>query len=1092
MILIPLMVTGFSIMVVYRVVYKEKKEYLQELSEIQTSFIRSIYKASKDPKTVLELLKNQQRANSILGRTGELIIAYQKSDSAFFMLDHLRFGISNPKPIGLNSKKGAPIQFALKKNTGFIQGLDYNGDMVLAYCDYIPELKWGIVTKIDIEEVNKPFYQAFGYSILAAIILVVTGVFIFRKISSPILNNIVQSENRYRNLFEYAAVPIWEEDFSQVKQFFNQLKNNGISDFRTYFNIHKEEINRLASLVKVIDVNQKSLLFFNVDKKEDLITNLLFYFDDDSIAVFKEEIIALAMGESHFEAEMPIRTITGGKRYLMLHLSVMPGFKESLSKVLVSFIDITQRNIMEQALRESEERFKIIATNTLDNIVIQDSDLRYTSVINPQLGLTEQEMIGKTDYDLLSKEEADNLIKIKKNVLEKGETEFVITPLFAKDGSTQYFEGYYIPKHDTQGQIDGIIGYFRNITEQKRIEDALFRHEATLRGILDATKESIWLFSKDSELLLGNKTALERFGDISGEIIGKHFDEILPAELAKSRMAHLRETFKSGKPLEFEDSRDGIQFFHSFYPVFDDQGKVSHVACYSRDITERKKNEELIAQTQQRLKFHFENSPLAVVEWNSDFIVIQWSGEAERIFGWKASETLGKRIDTLNIIFEEDVPVVNHTMDRLIGGNETNVTSSNRNYTKSGNIIECTWHNSVMLNGQGKMESVLSLVEDITERKKAESEVRVSKEKLSLALENGSIGIWEWNIDTNAIEWDDRMEKIFGFEPGTFGKSYESFENCLVEEDKPHLRMALRNALEKDIPFETIYRIHFMKDGQKYINAKALVNKNTNGTPYKMVGVCFDVTEMKKGTEQVMFKLNEELLRSNKELEQFAYVASHDLQEPLRMVSSFTQLLGQRYKDKLDSDANEYIQYAVDGSKRMQGLINDLLTYSRIQSRGKNFTKVIMLDALQKAVFNLNLFIKEKKAEITHNNLPSILADEGQMVQLLQNLIGNALKFCPDTPKIHIGCEEMKNQFVFFIKDNGIGIESQYFDRIFQIFQRLFPKEEYDGTGIGLAICKRIVEGHDGKIWVESTLGNGSTFYFTILKKRVNLEYEKL
>jgi len=197
---------------------------------------------------------------------------------------------------------------------------------------------------------------------------------------------------------------------------------------------------------------------------------------------------------------------------------------------------------------------------------------------------------------------------------------------------------------------------------------------------------------------------------------------------------------------------------------------------------------------------------------------------------------------------------------------------------------------------------------------------------------------------------------------------------------------------------------------KKYINAKALVNKNTNGTPYKMVGVCFDVTEMKKGTEQVMFKLNEELLRSNKELEQFAYVASHDLQEPLRMVSSFTQLLGQRYKDKLDSDANEYIQYAVDGSKRMQGLINDLLTYSRIQSRGKNFTKVIMLDALQKAVFNLNLFIKEKKAEITHNNLPSILADEGQMVQLLQNLIGNALKFCPDTPKIHIGCEEMKKK----------------------------------------------------------------------------------
>jgi PAS domain S-box-containing protein len=602
MILIPLMVTGLSIMIVYKVVYNEKKEYLQELSEIQTSFIRSIFKESKDPKIVIRLLQNQQKFNRVLGNSGELIVGFLKNDSIFFLLDHLKLGIVNPKPIALNSNIAIPLQYSLKKNTGFIKGLDYSGHLVLAYCDYLPELEWGIVTKIDVAEVNKPFYLAGVYSLIAAILLVLIGVLIFRKISSPILNNIIQSENRYRNLFEYSAVPIWEEDFSKVKQYFNRLSDSGVKEFRTYFETHPAEIKRMASLIKVTDVNQKSILFFNVDRKEDLITNLLFYFDDDSLNVFREEIIALANGATHFESEIQIRTLTGGRRYLVMHLSVLPGFKNSLSKVLVSFIDITERNLMEQALRESEEKFKIIATNTLDHILIQDSKLRYISVINPQLGLTEEEMIGKTDKDFLTRSEAEYLTKIKKSVLETGKTEFLVTPLTDKEGNIEYFEGYYIPKFNHNNEIDGIIGYFRNITEQKRIEDALLKHEATLRGILDATKESIWLFNNEGEIVLGNKTAIERFGNFADEVIGKRLNELLPEELARSQMTHLRETFKSGKPLEFEDDLDNIKFFHSFYPVYDEKGHVNYVAAYDRDITEKKHAEEQLKKNADSLR----------------------------------------------------------------------------------------------------------------------------------------------------------------------------------------------------------------------------------------------------------------------------------------------------------------------------------------------------------------------------------------------------------------------------------------------------------------------------------------------------------
>jgi light-regulated signal transduction histidine kinase (bacteriophytochrome) len=249
-----------------------------------------------------------------------------------------------------------------------------------------------------------------------------------------------------------------------------------------------------------------------------------------------------------------------------------------------------------------------------------------------------------------------------------------------------------------------------------------------------------------------------------------------------------------------------------------------------------------------------------------------------------------------------------------------------------------------------------------------------------------------------------------------------------------------------------------------------------------MTGVCFDITKMKKRTEQTLLNLEEDLLRSNKELEQFAYVASHDLQEPLRMISSFTQLLSMRYKDKLDHEAQEFIMYAVDGASRMQALINDLLEYSRIGTRGKDLSVTDMHSILGQTLNNLSIKIKEKNALITNDELPAVYADGGQMVQLMQNLIGNAIKFCDTSPIIHISANVERDHFLFTVKDNGI-IESRYFERIFQIFQRLHAKDEYGGTGIGLAICRRIVERHGGKIWVESKPGEGTMFKFTILKR---------
>ena len=226
-----------------------------------------------------------------------------------------------------------------------------------------------------------------------------------------------------------------------------------------------------------------------------------------------------------------------------------------------------------------------------------------------------------------------------------------------------------------------------------------------------------------------------------------------------------------------------------------------------------------------------------------------------------------------------------------------------------------------------------------------------------------------------------------------------------------------------------------------------------------------------------------ELTRSNEELQQFAYVASHDLQEPLRMISSYTQLLGRRYGDRLDGDAQEFMAYIVDGAARMKQLIEDLLAYSRVGTRGKEFQEVDSGASLSRAIANLRATIEQSGAVVTHDAMPPVLADGAQLAQVFQNLIGNAIKFRgEDTPRIHVHAETTDTVWVFTVKDNGIGLDTQYADRIFMMFQRLHNKTEYPGTGIGLAIVKKIVERHGGRIWVESEPSKGCTFGFTVAR----------
>ena len=369
---------------------------------------------------------------------------------------------------------------------------------------------------------------------------------------------------------------------------------------------------------------------------------------------------------------------------------------------------------------------------------------------------------------------------------------------------------------------------------------------------------------------------------------------------------------------------------------------------------------------------------------------------------------------------------------------------------------------------------------------------------LEAAVNMAKVGGWELDLKENKLSWTDMVYQIHEIGP-EYQPAVKTAVSFYAPEAVPIISEAIQRAIEEGVPFDIELPLITAKGNRIWVRALGQAYRD-KGEIVKIRGAFQDITvrrqaedELKRHRDHLEKLVNERnevlavamrnLEHSNKDLEQFAYVASHDLQEPLRMVASYTQLLAQRYEGQLDEKAKKYIDYAVDGAVRMQRLINDLLTYSRIGTQGRQPEPIDTHSVLSEACSNLQTAIEESGAMVTDEDLPTMRADAGQILQLFQNLIGNAIKFHgADPPRVHVSAKDLGREWCFSVNDNGIGMESQYADRVFVIFQRLHTQQEYPGTGIGLAVCKRIVERHGGRIWLESRPGEGSTFFFTVPK----------
>ncbi|MFQ5817726.1 MAG: PAS domain S-box protein, partial [Terriglobia bacterium] len=620
------------------------------------------------------------------------------------------------------------------------------------------------------------------------------------------------------------------------------------------------------------------------------------------------------------------------------------------------------------------------------------------------------------------------------------------------------------------------------IEELEESRARLEERTAYLNALIENSPLAIVVSSAQQQVQLCNPAFERLFLYRLEEIAGSNIDEFIAPEDKWAEPAEFTRRVLAGETLHAATHRrrkDGTSVDVELYCVpLIVHGQLNGVIVLYQDITERKQAEKKLEERTAYLNALIENSPLAILAHNAQHRVQLCNPAFERLFLYRQAEIVGRDTDTL-IAPEETPSEAADFTRRVLAGETVHVTTRRRR--KDGTLVDVELYN-VPLMTDGELRGVYALYQDISERKRAEQALQQSKELLVAILEASRDGVVVEENETIAYA-NSSFARLYGYAEAEELLGQHVSVVQAAEDDKRMLEFG-RKRLRGELTPSTYEFKGKRKDGTK-IDLEASVSPSTIAGKSSIVAVIRDISERKRAEEELR-QTAAELARSNTELEQFASVASHDLQEPLRMVASYGELLARRYRGKLDPDANEFITYITDGAARMQQLIEALLALSRVSTRGEPFQAVNLSAVIQRALRNLEGALRESRAEVVVTAMPTVVGDAAQLTQLFQNLISNAIKFrAQEPPRIHASAERNGNEWVLRVRDNGIGIDMQHADRIFRLFQRLHSKTEYVGTGIGLAICKKVVERHGGRIWVESKPGQGSTFRFTLPEKGV-------
>lgn len=791
-------------------------------------------------------------------------------------------------------------------------------------------------------------------------------------------------------------------------------------------------------------------------------------------------------------------------------------------------IDITDRQQAEQKLQERETILRLFAQYAPAGIAMFDHEMHYVMTSQRwaddyHLGPLES-LIGRSHYEVFP-EIPEKWKQIHQRCLA-GAIEKCEEDLFMRaDGKHQWIRWEIRPWHAASGEIGGIIVFSEDITERKVAEES----------ILQLNQELQQRVSELQTLLDVIPIGIGIANDPEGQNIRVNpaFAEVLniPTTVNASLSAPEEErptnfkVYQDGRELSPEELplqwaathgveirdlevdvvwQDGtvVTLLEYAAPLFDEHGKTRGSVGVFLNITERKRAEADL----QKYKdiFQFAEYGLAI----SRGATISLANPAfAQMHGYTVEEMVNKPI--LELFPTENQAAAMAFIQQLEQVGHLSHESSH--IRKDGSVFPILLDITVVRDNQGKLLYRIVTAFDITERKRAEIALRESEERYRVLVQNfpnGAVCLFDHDLRYLLAKGQGLAEIGLSsdfLEGKTIWEAYDS-ETCRQLEVDYRAVLAGHSFIA-EIPYsDRIYRSHLLPLYDDHGRVKLGMSVTQNVTLQKQAEQALIISrdELEQQVQertQELRQMADELQRSNQELEQFAYIASHDLQEPLRAVTSFTQMLAKRYRGHIDAKADTYIEFIVDGATRMQQLIRDLLAYSRTGRYELKLQPVDCNAVIARVQNDLQVTIAETQAVITTDPLPTVTVDPTQFGNLFQNFISNSLKYRSETPpQIHISAWKSllhseshtsaepssfsevgdREEWVFSIQDNGIGIDPQYAERIFGIFQRLHTSDEYSGTGLGLAICKKIVERHDGRIWVDSCAGQGATFFFTI------------
>lgn len=760
-------------------------------------------------------------------------------------------------------------------------------------------------------------------------------------------------------------------------------------------------------------------------------------------------------------------------------------------------IDERRRRAMRQ-LEEEQARFQSAFEYAAIGICLVDLQGRPIKVnhsLCTMLGYSESELLGRHFRDITHPDDiARDSAQVEELLRGAGHSYQMTKRYLHREGHVVWALLSVSLVRDVDHRPCYFISQVQDITQRELAQQSLretYNELAQAKSLLEATFNSTTDFiaavNRDLELIAFNQAFLREMAAIfdvevqlrrslPGLLTQYPADQANVTQLLLHVLAH-------GHIVKESTLGDAARVQRTYEialgPIHDETGAVVGASFVARDVSDRRRLEQNLRQREEHFRTLLEFAPDAMLVVDTAGVVRRVNSRTEALFGYSRDALIGQDVSVLlPVSSRRAYPDMLAWALQQAGVQHLGEVQNVRGLRCDGTefpieVSICP----ITIEGERR---IIAAIRDISERSRMLEALRKSEEHLQIALESARVGIWNWDPVLGKLTWDAHMGPLFGLPAGAQPRSYEESMHVIHPDDRmAYVQEAIASLESKEYFDERFRALH--PDGTiRWLASHARVWRDATGRPIRLAGACWDVSD-EKHQELARQRVSDELKRSNEDLQQFAYAASHDLQEPLRAVAGCAQILQHRYNDLLDDEGREIIRHTVDGAKRMQTLIEDLLAYSRVGTRDIRVELVPVDEPLREALLNLEMAIAETGAQFWLEALPRVKADRGQLRQLFQNLIANAMKF-RDTapPRIVVQADRGIHCWTFHITDNGIGIDPVHSSRVFQVFQRLHTRGAYPGTGIGLAICKRIVERHGGRIWFTSGEDTGTTFHFTL------------